>query len=204
MDELFACCIVGQAIFDESYNDVTDDSIDLRKLLAHSLIKIGTEDACVAKILLAAGADPNIATEVGDSLHTPLFVATKNGNIEIVRILLAAGADPNIITSFAGGVDLNIFTPLVGGADPNIYISDDLSTPLYVATTNNDATLVRILLEAGADPNIACDEYEYTPLVITPKWLDCCSITGLRWLIHSRPNRCCRWLVTRKTPAASP
>ena len=47
----------------------------------------------VAKKLLAAGADPNIAPDHGSS---PLFIACEKGHSEIARKLLDAGADPHM------------------------------------------------------------------------------------------------------------
>ncbi|MBP0026775.1 ankyrin repeat domain-containing protein [Roseofilum sp. Guam] len=48
----------------------------------------------VVKILLHAGADPNLAEE--DTGGTPLMYAAKHGYLEILHLLLEAGADPTL------------------------------------------------------------------------------------------------------------
>lgn len=47
--------------------------------------------AAVVRLLLAAGADPNLAEGEG---ITALTVAAEGGHLEVVRLLLEAGADP--------------------------------------------------------------------------------------------------------------
>lgn len=44
--------------------------------------------------LLAAGADPNLASDIGHR-NTPLITAAYFDNIEACRVLLASGADPH-------------------------------------------------------------------------------------------------------------
>ncbi len=78
--------------------------------------------ADVVRVLLAAGADPNVRTEQG---YTPLWTATARGCLEIVRALLDAGADPNART-------------------------DRGSTPLKAAQSGNHVETIALLEEAGA------------------------------------------------------
>lgn len=77
----------------------------------------------VARLLLAAGADPNSAASSGE---TVLMRACERNNLDVLEALLAAGADPN-----RGG---------------------DGSTPLHRATYQGFVAGIRRLLAAGADP----------------------------------------------------
>lgn len=82
----------------------------------------------VVKSLLAGGADPNLmdgpATRPG---WTPLMNAVHKGQLPVVRLLIAAGAD-------------------VGRAGA------DGTTALMLASGEESAEMVRVLLDAGADP----------------------------------------------------
>src|SRR5205807_1522822 len=42
---------------------------------------------------------------------------------------------------------------LANGADPN-QLNADLTSPLWIAASNGDVEMTRLLIEAGADPNI--------------------------------------------------
>lgn len=55
------------------------------------------KDEAVARLLIAAGADPNA---IGDMGETPLHVAVRQGMPELADALLAAGASPDIVSEF--------------------------------------------------------------------------------------------------------
>ena len=59
----------------------------------HSACASGERES--ARILLEAGADPNIRQQGG---FTPLHAAAQNGDEELTRLLLARGADPEAAT----------------------------------------------------------------------------------------------------------
>lgn len=87
-----------------------------------------------ARLLVETGVDIN---RFVDDFHTPLKMASEEGNIEKVRILLTLGADPNL---------------------------DRLDeTPLFPAVKDDNVEMVKLLLDAGADPNIgtAADGGDY-------------------------------------------
>ena len=82
-------------------------------------------DLASARMLLAAGADPNDTAPAGTSV---LVVATHSGHGALAAALLDAGADAN--ASGAG------------------------YTPLHAAVLRGDESLVRALLAHGADPDV--------------------------------------------------
>ncbi|WP_199180285.1 ankyrin repeat domain-containing protein [Verrucosispora sp. ts21] len=55
------------------------------------------------RILLAAGADPNVESGRGDE-GTPLTAAAAWGHDDVVRELLAQGADPNLREDHGSGL----------------------------------------------------------------------------------------------------
>jgi ankyrin repeat protein len=111
-------------------------------------VAAGKGYANLVKLLLAAGANPNVE---GAQRRTPLSVAAGNGHPEIVKMLLAAKADPNSAT---------------------------IDAPLMAAIDNHDASTAQLLLEAGADPNapqtinytVSVNDVLYTgaPVSVTP------------------------------------
>jgi len=81
------------------------------------------------RILLAAGADPNVRDNVGDS---PLRWCAEHGYLEMARFLLLCGATKTIHEG-AGPTGLNA---------------------LGFAVTRLNVDMVRLLLAHGADPRI--------------------------------------------------
>ncbi|WP_161493781.1 ankyrin repeat domain-containing protein [Nitrosospira lacus] len=114
--------------------------------------------APIVKILLARGADPNLADNVG---QTPLILASASRNIDIVRALLDKGADANArdakgSTALMGAsraetdaVEL-LRALLEKHADVNAKDNNGL-TALMLAAANGPVQNVGTLLDAGAD-----------------------------------------------------
>ena len=133
-------------------------------------------DVVSAKILLAAGANVNVAAAVGT---TALVVAVHSGRAAIARLLLDNGADPN--NAGAGYTALHIAvrrddrelvqTLLVRGANPNVLLmkatpvrrqsivdiglhySLVCATPFWMAARFGDSEMMRLLAAYGADPS---------------------------------------------------
>jgi ankyrin repeat protein len=128
------------------------------------LVAVERHNASLVRLLLQYKADPNIAhgarrvrvrnddSEDDDDddddepqprlpAHTfvPLFVAVKNGNIEITRLLLKHGADPNLHRAHQNATNGSI------QYDRNY---DPVVTDL--AIKNGDAELLSLLLHRGA------------------------------------------------------
>jgi ankyrin repeat protein len=103
------------------------------------------------KLLLAAKADPN-----GGKLDAPLLGAVHNNDVGTAELLLQAGANPNA----KGAINWDV---VIGG---NRYSGDNMRsrpfgdnmrpvTPLYLAVSLNQLSMVQLLLKYKADPNDA-------------------------------------------------
>ena len=117
----------------------------------------------VAK-LLALGADPNRATEEGESpLLTATFLGTSTADTEIVQMLLKAKADVNVRGPVHGQTPLHravvseneaVVRMLIDhGANVN-QVDVRGNTPLQTAVVNGSIPILELLFEAKADPEI--------------------------------------------------
>ena len=118
------------------------------------------DDADVARMLLAAGADVNATTRLNG--HTPLLLAAEEGHAVVLTPLLQAGADVNARTAngtsalmFAAGAgNLEaVNTLLTDGADANASEFVMGLTPAAFAAAAGRATVVLALAKHGADVN---------------------------------------------------
>lgn len=136
-------------------------------------IAVENSDASgVAKLLVEAGADPNIALLSGE---TPLMQAARRGELEVVRLLLSHGANPHVKEVNGGQTALmwaiaehhvDVAAELIrGGADVDAR-SNGGSTALTFAAQKGDEGSARLLLEAGADANVKMQQRALTPLLI--------------------------------------
>lgn len=156
----------------------------------------GNHEATVRE-LLAIGADPNTANELG---FTALHCAAQGGNSAIMRILAEAGADINSQTNddhitplgcaaLAGHVDA-VRTLLDLGAPVNN--PDDVATesPLHRAArgnTENAVATITLLLDRGAQVNRP-NAHGQTPLHSTPHAYSPYSIAIMRTLLAHGAN----------------
>ena len=130
----------------------------------------------VVRILLEAGADPNLKPDDGIG-NTPLMEYLHDDCIETFRVLIKAGADVNgknnqDITVLMMAVSCpNIEAVrllLEGGADVNAQNcigNTALYTALYWAIPDSTEEIVEILLEADAQADTAND-LSYSPLML--------------------------------------
>jgi ankyrin repeat protein len=116
------------------------------------------DDTELARILLYAGANVRATTRLGG--YTPLLMASRNGNAEVMEALVKAGADP-------GGVTTNGTTPLMfaaasgkadavkvlldHGVDVNAKESAKGETALTFAAAYDRSDVIRLLTAHGAD-----------------------------------------------------
>jgi ankyrin repeat protein len=119
-------------------------------------------DLKMAKMLVDAGASPKASTRNG--AITPLFLAAKSGNAEMVDLLIKAGADVNyadnkgttaLMVAAASGSEAAVKSLIANGADVNAKDGAHGQTPLMFAAALNRAAAIRELLAHRADPNIA-------------------------------------------------
>lgn len=114
----------------------------------------------VVNLLLARGADPNLASEDG---VTSLMVAAEFKDINMMRNLLDRGMDPNradnkgetALMNAAGSED-NIEAVrllLDRGADPNLADKSGKTALISASISINNVDTIRLLLEKGANPN---------------------------------------------------
>jgi ankyrin repeat protein len=78
---------------------------------------------------------------------TPLFVAARNGFVELADLLIEAGANINFARQ------------------------DDGITPLYIAANNGYKDMVKLLLRNDADPNKRRTDIGASPLCIAARYL---------------------------------
>jgi ankyrin repeat protein len=112
-------------------------------------------DADAVRRLLAAGADPNVATEAGS---TPLMLAVDDA--AKTTLLLEAGANPNarpddgrtalILAAMRRGAAPVLTLLLDKGADPKA-LSVNRTNALRQAAAAGDADAMRVLIDRGAD-----------------------------------------------------
>ena len=113
------------------------------------------QDATVLRLLLAAGANPNVHLSNG---ATPLHMAAQLPTADHLAALLDAGADPNAPGEYncpvveMVGKDRGDMVRLLArhGADLNVVYST--RTPLISAVMSEEWVKAATLLGAGADP----------------------------------------------------
>ena len=101
----------------------------------------------VVKMLLDAGADPNMSTLLNSPLYAAVKFARGKRHNSVIKLLLDAGTDPNQKNSYGYA--------------------------LHTAITESNIEAVKLLINAGADPNKSNKEYTprddlYLPYFDTP------------------------------------
>ena len=126
--------------------------------LNRSLVrKTPTGDPEIIKYLLSRNTDPD-TRRAG---LTPLIIASRNGDADLVKLLVEAGAKadlagpdgltPLMAAASSGSSDVVEFL-INAGADVNRK-SNDRFTPLHFASSQINDDVVKLLIEAGANPN---------------------------------------------------
>ncbi len=118
-------------------------------------------DMTLVTALLAAKPNLKVVTRIG--AYTPLHLAGKSGNGDVVAALVKAGSDVKAAT--ASGATALHFAAKAGdvrsiealaaaGADVNARESQWEQTPLIFAAEYNRADAIRVLIKRGANPSL--------------------------------------------------
>lgn len=143
--------------------DSDDASFDRRANLPNRCVGLSALSSAaflgqteVCKILLDAGADPNIQ-EPREGMRTPLLIAIKNGQIDVMHLLLERGAD--CLASDTGGLTAMKFARYwKDSSDATRTLENKISEQkdrmtLAQAVIHNDLAQLKKLLAAGHSPN---------------------------------------------------
>lgn len=94
-----------------------------------NMLNFALDNPSILKMLLNAGANPNLNGEASSRKELPLNKAVTSKRIEALHLLLKHGADPN-------------------------YADFEVAYPLIEAVRNDDLSSVKVLLKYGAKPNL--------------------------------------------------
>ena len=120
--------------------------VNHRNIDGATALHYAVDDAAKAKLLLDAGADPDIADRVG---ATPLELAAgRDDSAQVVALLLAHGADARRVDGRIGGAAPAAAAALLAhGTDPRTEGALDL------AASRGNVDVMRLLLDRGAPPD---------------------------------------------------
>ncbi|CAC5381977.1 ANK [Mytilus coruscus] len=127
-----------------------------------------------AKLLLQYNCNPNGCNRFGES---PLYLASKNDNVEIVKLFLQNGADPNIGNKYnhsplhiAAQYDRIETATLLLAYYCDIDVCNNRNeTPLHIATSYGSKNVVELLLSKGCNPGLFNNNNESPLYIATTK-----------------------------------
>lgn len=150
--------------------DVNNLNINNQSLLSLALIE---QDIFSINFLAKNGANVNDNNIGYSACYTPLTLAIKNNNIDIVNVLLSNNADVNLpdkegrspLSEAISNQNKDIVNILLNhNADVNLPNIDGLR-PLSLAARNNNIELAKLLISHNADLNFV-ENGEATPKII--------------------------------------
>ncbi|MCT7655348.1 ankyrin repeat domain-containing protein [Oceanimonas sp. NS1] len=143
------------------------------------------EKASRIKVLLEQGADVNQRRPVfsnRNDWHTPLLVASREGDTEVVKVLLEYGADQTITGYPMNAIAMHKAAYMGHPEILKLLVNDRLAdrvlndqgpnngyTPLHDAIWHGNAESARVLLEAGADTSLKTYEQD-TPEALATRY----------------------------------
>jgi ankyrin repeat protein len=128
---------------------------------------VRADDQDIARLLLRAGAKPNVANRYG---VTPILLAAENANAALIEILLAAGADANaslpqgetvLMTAARTGNPAAVEALLTHGANVEAKEERLGETALMWAAAHNHPEVIRLLIRHGAAIDARSKPLEY-------------------------------------------
>lgn len=141
--------------------------VDVQNKEGCTALHYASHKARGVKLLLAAGADPNVRDV--DNI-TPLIMAASEGFDEVVKSLVKAKCDVNVQNNSAKKTALHILAwkghsdcindLILGGAEVNIY-DKFYHTPMWYAVKNKRYEVVKLLLRA----NYVVDTFQCLPTI---------------------------------------
>ncbi len=146
----------GMTAFNYALNK---DSLPIVQLLMKNGASTGNQDLSLHTLLTLAISNNDLAMATPlitkDNVNardksgwTPLTLAAKNGNLEIVQLLLKNGADVNLPTT-SGNTQL-LYGPNINPATANV----PRNTPLIYAIKKDNLDIVKLLLQNGAKESV--------------------------------------------------
>jgi ankyrin repeat protein len=118
---------------------------------------VSGQHLAVVKYLVKKGAEIDAQDNLG---QTPLYFAAERGSLDLTRVLVENGADVNkksqkswsplYAATSSNSLDVVKFL-IEHKATVNYKTGDGAHSPLLVAAFNNNAEMVRLLLDSGAD-----------------------------------------------------
>ena len=164
-----------KALLNEGVNPETPDKWG-RRAIDQLNYRHSAEYFEAAKILLAAGASPDISRDP-QVKTSPLHIAIRQENIPLMDILVKAGADLEVrdrmdqATPLIDAARFNCREAakklLEAGANPNARDGEG-RTALHVSSFSGNDAVTTVLLEAGADIELI-DKLNQTPLILSLK-----------------------------------
>ena len=121
-------------------------------------------DTSTVSSLLKKGVSPSIIIDEGRNStwkHSPLILAVKSGNAELVKLLIKSGADVNYVNvgsvsalKEAASNDNDVIVSLLIDAKADVNFVDENEVPiLFWAVSKKSKKVIPLLIKAGANPD---------------------------------------------------